>query len=300
MGKPFRKVLVALGRDERDGVLLGQLRRMAEALEPAEIHAMTVLPLWRVPGARSESPGEVAAWIENEVRASVAPAAGTKVTAAVLQGAMLDAIIAYAREASIDVALVGHRHGARSRSLARRLARQAPCSILMVPDGATPSVSRVLVPVDFSDGSRLALAAGLELCRAYGAIELMLLNVYCHLDTGRPDEDQIVRGSEQAEMNRFLEGEDTRGVKIVPVFEEADDVSSGVAAVVGRFGVDLVCMGARGRSRAAAVVLGSATEDVLSASLCSVLVIRSPGRPLSLLDVLLRRVFTEDDRPRPV
>lgn len=300
MEKPFHKVLVAFGLDTLDDALLKHLRRLVEALEPLEIHAVTVEPSWTVPGASYDRAGRRAAWIEQEVRTVLAPGARTKVITAILQGATLDAILDYVDNVGIDVALIGHHRGAPSRALARRLARKAACAVFMVPDGAAPAVRRILVPVDFSHSSGLALTTALAICRAYGLSECMVLNVYCHLDSGRVDEDQIIRGSEEAEMERFLEGQDTGGVKVVPVFEEADDVASGVATVVSRYGIDLICIGARGRSRAAAVVLGSATEDVLSSSPCPVLVVRSPGPPLSLLDVLVRRVFTEDDRPRPV
>jgi outer membrane protein OmpA-like peptidoglycan-associated protein len=57
----------------------------------------------------------------------------------------------------VDLILVGHGRGhSGKRALARRLAMKAPCSVWVVPEGAPARLNRILVPVDFSDPSRVA------------------------------------------------------------------------------------------------------------------------------------------------
>lgn len=96
--------------------------------------------------------------------------------------------------------------------------------------------------------------------------ECMVLNVYVQGDLTRTDEDHVRPGEAPAAPGRVLAGRDTHGVTVVPIFEEAEDVVSGIKSFVARTGTDRICMGARGRSRAAAIPLGSATEDVLAAT----------------------------------
>lgn len=292
----FNKVLVAFGSDPLDGSLLLALRELARAPGLAEVHAVTV---HRDTG-EAAAPQRFAERLEKEVRHALEGVAAPAIVTAVLDGPVLDALLAYLERHTVDLAIVGHRRTDRSRSLARRLARHAPCSILMVPDGAPPRFGHVLVPVDFSRTSTRTLDAALSLCKALGLSECHALNVISRSDRAHQDEEPLPPGMERAAIERMMTHDEPREVALRFEIEDADDVAAGVHAVATRLSTGLICMGARGRSRAAAVLLGSATEDVLERVGCPVLVVRDPGRPLSLLDVLVQRVFTEEDRPRPI
>lgn len=296
----FKRVMLAFGQDTLDGGLLLQLRELARAPGLQAVHAVTVRQTTTGSGWGLESAAAMVDRLEQEVRGTLALDPAVSVTTAVLEGPILDALLGYIRERQIDLAIIGHRRSALSRALARRLARHAPCAVWMVPEVAPRPLTGIVVPMDFSEAAVRALDTALDLCRDHHLPDCLVLNVISRLDHLHPDEGTDVRGREKDELHRVVDGRDTSGVKVRLVLEEAKDVASGVAAVVARTGASLVCMGARGRSRAAAILLGSATEDVLERASIPVLVVRAPGPPLSLLQVLAQRVFSESDRPRSV
>ena len=76
----------------------------------------------------------------------------------VIEGTPLVEILRLARQKEIDLILVGKtREHQESGMLPEKLARKAPCSVLVVPEGAQPRISKILVPVDFSDHSSDAM-----------------------------------------------------------------------------------------------------------------------------------------------
>ena len=71
-----------------------------------------------------------------------------------LTGPRTDRLLAFLAEQQIDLAIVGHKQQTPGRrATARRLTMKAPCSVWMIPEGAPATISRILVPIDFSDHS---------------------------------------------------------------------------------------------------------------------------------------------------
>lgn len=285
----FRRVMVAFGDDAVDAALLLQVKALRPP--PNELHVVNA----REDGG-SESAAALVERMDRMVRTTPFEQPGPRITCAVLSGPTLDALIGYAHQHDVELMVVGHRRERSARSLARRLARRAHCAVWMVPDGVRPGVRRVVVPTDFSETAGRALEAALALCRTQPGSSCLVVNIVARAGEGPMPAEPSLDG----DRARALSGHDTTGVPVEFLREEAVDVAEGVARVVGRTGADFVCMGARGRTRAAAVLLGSATEDVLARMGCPVLVIRCPDRPLSLFQVLAQRVFSEVDRPRSI
>ncbi|MFO8098562.1 MAG: universal stress protein [Salinibacter sp.] len=94
-------------------------------------------------------------------------------------------LVAYAEDMNIDLVVMG-THGRRGvrrmlmGSVTEEVVRKAPCPVLTVrtdTEGApAQSIRRILVPVDFSDASEVAVDHAAEIASAYGA-ELTLLHV---------------------------------------------------------------------------------------------------------------------------
>ena len=84
----------------------------------------------------------------------------------VLHGTVVDSLLETAAEFAADLILVGHasEHNGR-RSLARRLAMQAPCSVWMKPAGPVSSVRRVVAAIDYSGHSAFALSVAGHIAR---------------------------------------------------------------------------------------------------------------------------------------
>ena len=157
--------------------------------------------------------------------------------------------------------MVGHGAGhSGRRALARRLAMKAPCSVWMVPDGSPAasaafwrrSISRRTRPTRCKSLCRLRGPAARPACR-------------CTSTSTRPSS----RTRNTTRCSAARSGQPTtsssprstaRGVELSPHFEEGANVAHAIERVAEREAADLIVMGTRGRSRSAAILLGSVTE----------------------------------------
>ena len=86
-------------------------------------------------------------------------------------------------------------------------------------------------------------------------------------------------------------------VKITPLFVEAPNVAHAIHRVATDQSVDLKVMATRGRSRSAAILLGSVTEGVIIEARTPLLVVKHFGARLGLLQLLLDRTFRQKGSP---
>jgi nucleotide-binding universal stress UspA family protein len=203
-------------------------------------------------------------------------------------GDVLDLLLDFASRLSTDLILTGHSPDRRGRrSLARRLAMSAPSSVWMVPHGSPPIVSRVLVPVDFSRQSAASLDIATALAEAAGLDECLALHVYFNEAAVTFDEfdEALVCEMDQA-FGIFVAPVDLHGVFARPIFVESAGVARAVLRTAEDQRSDLIVMGTRGRSRSAAVLLGSETEQVLMATPVPLLAVKNFGARRRLLQVL--------------
>jgi sulfate permease, SulP family len=221
----------------------------------------------------------------------------TELSYHVLEGDVTDRLLEFAAQSRCDVILLGHQlaHSGR-RALARRLAMKAPCSVWMVPEGSVISIRRIAAPVDFSNRSADSLQEAVMIASLAGLREVTALHVYLDKVSATMDEyDKLVRGREQEAFRNFLRHINLRGVEVIPEFVEAPTVAEALSRLDGG-PVDLIVMGTRGRSRAASVLLGSETEQVIIESRVPVLAVKHFGARRSLLEVLLDRRSARPER----
>jgi sulfate permease, SulP family len=200
----------------------------------------------------------------------------------------LDALLNHAVEQHSNLIVLGHHKSSRgNRALARRLAMVTPCSVWMVPEGSPPSISRILAPTDFSEHSADSLGAAASIARQLGLAECHALHVYFDPSTIRYDEHIAeVRGQEQQAFAEFMRPIDTQGVDVIPHFDDSANTAAAILRTAEAQQADLIVMGTRGRSRAAAVLLGSVTSEVLSSAQIPVLAIKHFGPQLRFFEAL--------------
>ena len=192
---------------------------------------------------------------------------------------------------------MGHQRArSRRRALGRRLAMHAPCSVWVVPEGSPSHLRRILVPVDFSGNSADAVLVASALARRAGLDRIAVLHVRFNEATVTfEDYVDIEAGEQRGAMDDFLAPIDLKGIETDMLFEEAAHVSTAVDRVAEREQLDLIVMNTRGRSSAAAVLLGSETEQVFIETERPVLVVKRRGARLTVLDALLDKEVAERD-----
>src|SRR5215813_8213851 len=173
----FQQVMVAVGDAVEDADLLGYARSVRELAPGAAFRFVHVLG-WPAPSA--EGPvvhRDVLQQLESAVRRNFGP--NDPGSCRVLHGNVIDRLLETAAESGADVILVGHgRDHSGRRSLARRLAMKAPCSVWMVPEGSPAAIHRVLAAIDYSEPSAHALSLAGRIARRAGSAECFALHVY--------------------------------------------------------------------------------------------------------------------------
>jgi nucleotide-binding universal stress UspA family protein len=178
-------------------------------------------------------------------------------------------------------------------SVAEGVVKRSPRPVLLIPPQAeaTLSIRTILVPVDSSPGSVVALGAARELALATHA-QLRLVQIVVptpmylsHAFAGHGpiyidpawDED-AQRGAEAyvESLSRHLSGEglQTEGKVLV-----RDSVSDAIGAYATEQDADLIVMSTEAHTGVARAVLGSVTDGVVRTATRPVLVLRNTSEP---------------------
>lgn len=274
----------------------GARRALAHAVDlarahGAELHLLHVLVLQQLDrerrAGRLPEEEEVIRQLEAD-RSSFVNSGGVRVVRSVRRGFSAARVIAgYASEQAIDLVVLGS-HGWRGLrriilgSVAGQVVSLAGCPVLIVsaPDGFE-RFGRVLVPIDFSEPSALALAHARKLARFWQA-RLRLLHVvpqlmYPSFYVQVTDLNVDVWALRRAAKERLEQlAEEVRAETGAEVDVEVR-VGRAAAEIQGSahdFGADLIVMASHGLSGLERALLGSVTEKVLRSSEISVLVVK--------------------------
>ena len=139
-------------------------------------------------------------------------------------------------------------------------------------------VKEILVPVDFSDVSEAALEFAKLVAEKFQA-ELHVLHVdddpILNAPTTSDDHRQERIAQSLAAVHELFNAEDKEQLKIVPAVRNGG-ATTVILEYIREFKVDLVVMGAKGRSALAKMLLGSVAEDMMRRSPCPVVTVRKP------------------------
>lgn len=142
----------------------------------------------------------------------------------------------------------------------------------------------LLVPVDFSDTSNLALDYAVDLAKALGG-KVVVMHAYELPVYGFPDgalvatveiATRIMNGA-QAGLAALIEKRKGKGVEITSVLRQGvpwDEVHS----VAEEVNADMIVIGTHGRGGLARALLGSVAEKIIRTSTRPVLTIRGPHK----------------------
>jgi nucleotide-binding universal stress UspA family protein len=217
---------------------------------------------------------------------------GLSVQSRIATGIPSEEVLAVARAEDVELVVVGTRGKTGLEhillgSTAERIIRMAPCPVVAVPAakqhaGENPkaTITRMLVPVDFSDCSLDALEYGALIARRSNA-SLKLLHVLepvsYGLDFTLPHMSE--RESSKTAITKRLSDLVSA---LTSVGLTSDFLMSGglpadsILDAARAQSVDVIVMGTHGRRGLSHALFGSVAESVLRKSSCPVLTVRSP------------------------
>lgn len=215
----------------------------------------------------------------------------------VKEGSLSKKILKLAEEKSADMILIGRKVNLPGTGVASlRLARRASCSLLIVPEGAPAKMKKLLVPSDFSEYSKDALEEAIMIAEKHGGLEIVCQNVFTvpsgYHFTGKSYEEftQIMRMHAEINYKKFIRKIDTKGNKITPIYTQDDD-DDPVQEIVSKaieMDADGIIIGAKGRTAATALFIGSMAERLIrSNESLPLMVTRPKGKNAGILDYIL-------------
>ena len=176
---------------------------------------------------------------------------------------------------------------------ALRLARKAPCSVAIIPEGEWSTFSRIVVPVDLSDYSRVALETAVAIAARAGIPSIKVVHVASPITGSRrasvPQSMLRDLNQEHAEkkLAAFLAEIHSPVVAIEPVVVEGRVPAHAVLMAAHMHGCDFMILSTRGKDALSAILLGSNAEEIIRNSDVPVLSVKEKGTGSTFLQNLL-------------
>lgn len=303
----FKTALVALDLTEIDEHVLRYTAMLSKHLELERIYFVHIAKRLALSEELLEKfpklSGPVDESIETGIQERVdAHFAGQDViTKSIVQdGAPVDGILKLVKIKQVDLVIVGQKKSyPGSGIVSGRLARKCPCSLLFVTEQDLDNIKldKILVPVDFSNHSYLALKRSQELAEASGA-SLAVSHVYNipmgYYKTGKTFEEfsEIMKQNAEEDFNRFLTRNELSGdFNCTYKLTKDGTYASCIHDHAYDTEVDLIVTGSKGKrgSTTTSMLLGSVAEKLvfLDAGI-PVLIIKSEGENTGILEALFR------------
>lgn len=234
---------------------------------------------------------------EGRVRAALPKEMIERTTFEVRRGNPLDEGLRVARDRNLDLAIIGRKIPSSQIGegvKVARVVRKAPCSVLVVPEYCRPHFGRVLVAIDCSAHSKLAIEAAVGLVKASSEARPELIALTVRRITARHDlagvtfeesvEAQRTHG--RRDLDAFLKDIDAGGVPIEPLVILSEQPALAISHVAMAKKMDIVVAGTRGITMTAAALLGSTSEELLMACAMPLLMVKKKGETLHLLEAI--------------
>lgn len=215
----------------------------------------------------------------------------------ILSGPPTKVIMKYCDDQSVDLIMVGRKNEKRNGGvLINRLARRSSCSLLIIPRGYKRRIDKILVPIDFSDYATGAMRRAIDMAQKnLPDVKIFAQNVF-HVPTGYhytgksySEFAAIMRENAEKDYEIFMKKIETNGITVEPIYtlNEDDGIIDSIFKAATKHRVDAIVIGAKGRTAATALLIGSSAERVIQRSThIPLLVVRPKGPQAGIIDYL--------------
>jgi nucleotide-binding universal stress UspA family protein len=291
----FENMGVFLNDSPSDSTVLAFAARLAAITETRRIHCIHFrdhAPDLKHP---DPSPEEFSA----RMRGAFPTAVGQGITAEVVPSGGVRAMLKSSRDLSLDLIVAGRRLPSDQMavgSVFTRLARKAPCSVLVVTEQSQPHFERFLIPVDFSEHSKLSIEVAAALVAA-GHVDnpqiVLQHNVevgygYAYAGLSFKEYAEKLEANAKREFGEFLSGVDLRGLTPEIAVTLSDRPAEAVSTLAITRKMDVVMLGSRGHSTPIDAILGSTAERILMACPLPIFIVKKKGETMRVVEALLQ------------
>ena len=285
--KKFERWMVGVDVSNPETNLLKNVSAIADRFTPNEIHLVYVIK-------ELDIPKEVLMDIPDlmlpdlKLRKAKLEEMATKafhpeqpVSMHVLSGNQLTELLKFENARKIDLAILGRRNMNRVGVLSKKVVRKSACSVMLMPDSYIEEVKSILVPLDFSDYSDLAMGVVNDFVKADLGPIVHALHVYKdatkylsqvfetadEIDailSKRGEINERLTAYAKHELEEYLTKMKKPSVQgHIASIERGKSVGQPIDAMIDRLRPDLLIMGSKGKTTSATALLGEVSESVL-------------------------------------
>ena len=297
--------MVCLDLTEMDKGLIQYASMMARVMNIDSVYFLHVAESLELPAEVQEKYPDLAApldeTLEHEIKGNVEKyfeiPDKCDVQIKVATGQVTEEVIKMAKVKVIDLMILGRRHHRSNAGLnSSKIAKSSPSSVMYVPENPKLDLNRILVPIDYSDHSQMAFEIGIALQNQTGA-KIMSNHIYRvpkgYYKSGKSYEEfaDIMLENTKADSEKFFKKIGVKEVDFEHTFALDDDPhpADKIYKTASEKNCDLIILGSKGRTAAAAFLIGSVAEKLVYESGDIPLFLVKKGKEnLGLLEALFR------------
>lgn len=195
----------------------------------------------------------------------------------VVTGSGLKTVLKAVDEKKIDLVVLGRKtDGSGTGVLTQRMTRRCPVTMIIIPEGSSKKISkesnrRILVPIDFSDYSMLAIKRAVDIAKNYKDTEIFCQHVYSvptgYHYTGKSHDDfaKIMEQNARKRFRKFIEGCDCNGVKLSEIYtlDDNENIVEDMHNYAKEINATGIIFGSKGMTATTSFFLGSTAEKLI-------------------------------------
>lgn len=301
--KSFEKVMIGLDLSQMDVILVQKLLLIKDLIGLKKLYVIHISKDLALPEEiRTKFPDLVAPvdeTIKSEIKhlmQELDPQGLLDYEVIVEEGNPLPTFLRWAKIKDVDLIVAGRKSNLRgSGSLSKSLAQKAPCSVLFLTERhALSHIKRVLVPLDFSEHSKLIFDFAERICKDLDS-EIVGLHIYevphGYYKTGKTYEEfaEIMLGHAENDFKKFVKKFLGKSFECHFVLDDERHAGELIVDSAKEHGTDLIIMGSKGRTASASILLGSVAEKLVQANNeIPMLILKKKGENMGFFEALFK------------
>lgn len=272
--------LVCLDLSNKDKQVLSHASTLVKSLQPEKLVFFHSLYKDDGEGETRISSDEALSRLSNRVDEWFKGGASLETEYFVCEGPPIREIVNYASRIDIDLILCGKSTTKKDHDLVpHRIARRAPCSVLLLPHDSHVSFNKILVAVDRSENSREALCVASRVSARDEEAKIILVEA---IDMPHGSQMSIganrfvdLRARAREQLEKFARESGMDEVIFEATVASNLKASTAILETARKRNATMIVMGSKGKGAVAATLLGSTVENVAKGTNIPLLIVKS-------------------------
>jgi len=300
----IERLLVALDFTEMDELLVKYTSHLAKFLNSEKVYFIHIAKDLELPDELKKNypdllaPGDESMTNRIEKLVETAWESDYKCEHAieVKEGDPSEQILKWVDIKAVDMMVMGRKRKLKGGGIVpQKIAKVAHTSIMMVPEDYQFKLDKIVVPVDFSKHSKLAVEEAIAINKDQ-KISVTLLNIYRvpvgYNKTGKTYDEfaEIMEAHAQSDFKEFIAKNEFPDNLICHYGLDEDDAPADkIFEYASKENADMIIMGSKGRTGLASILLGSVAEKVVTYdSEIPLMIVKEKGENMGFLKALLK------------